>query len=73
MIHMRGVVGLAESYGLPVAPIPLPEVGEGEVFISEKLNVTVAALLCALLVILLIVLVRIDLAHRLLPQRREEA
>jgi poly-gamma-glutamate system protein len=72
VIHMRGVVGLAERYGLPVAPIPLPEVGEGEVFISEKLNVTVAALLCALLVILLVILVRIDLAHRLLPQRKEE-
>jgi poly-gamma-glutamate system protein len=71
-LHMRSVVGIAERYGLPAAPIPLPEVGEGEVFISEKLNVTVAALLCALLVILLVILVRIDLAHRLLPERREE-
>ncbi len=70
-VHMRGVVGIAERYGLPVAPVPLPEVGEGEVFISEKLNVTVAALLSTLLVILLVVLVRIDLAHRLLPKRPE--
>jgi poly-gamma-glutamate system protein len=72
VLHIRGVLALARKYGLPIAPVPLPEVGDGEVFISEKLNVTVALLLSALLVLLLIVLVRIDLAHRLLPQKREE-
>ena len=39
-IHLLNITNLAVKYGLPVSPVPLPEPGEGEIFIQEQYNVT---------------------------------
>ncbi len=36
VIHVLRVTELAEKFGLPVSPEPLPEPGEGEIFVKEK-------------------------------------
>lgn len=36
VIHMLDIVRLAEENGLPIAPVPLPAVGEGEIFTREQ-------------------------------------
>ena len=39
IIHLLNVNKLAEKYGLPINPIPLPRAGEGEIFIQKRYNV----------------------------------
>jgi len=39
IIHLLNVNQLAQKYGLPVNPIPLPRPGEGEIFIQKRYSV----------------------------------
>ena len=39
VIHLLNVNNLAQSYGLPINPIPLPLAGEGEIFIQKRYSV----------------------------------
>jgi poly-gamma-glutamate system protein len=39
IIHLLNVNKLAQKYGLPINPIPLPRAGEGEIFIQKRYNV----------------------------------
>lgn len=39
IIHLLNVNNLAEKYGLPINPVPLPRAGEGEIFIQKRYNV----------------------------------
>ncbi len=60
VIHTFRPRSLAERYGLEIEPIPLPEVGTGEVFVSKVNNVTVAAICLAILLVLIIVVILFD-------------
>jgi len=40
VIHLLNITNLAGKYRLPVSPVPLPQPGEGEIFIQEQYNVT---------------------------------
>ncbi|MBL7073792.1 poly-gamma-glutamate system protein [candidate division KSB1 bacterium] len=50
LIHILNINRIVSEYGLPIAPVPLPEVGEGKIFADEKYDprVTWAALLILL-------------------------
>ncbi len=39
IIHLLNVNQLAQKYGLPINPIPLPRPGEGEIFIQKRYSV----------------------------------
>lgn len=39
VIHLLNVNQLAEEYGLPTNPTPLPRPGEGEIFIQKRYSV----------------------------------
>jgi len=39
IIHLLNVNSLAQKYGLPINPTPLPKAGEGEIFIQKRYNV----------------------------------
>lgn len=41
IINVQHVDDIAKEYGLPVAPVPMPEVGTGEVFVEERYNMAV--------------------------------
>ncbi len=60
IIHIFKPQAVAERYGLQKNPIPLPEIGSGNVFISEVNNVTVAIICLAILLICLIVVIIFD-------------
>lgn len=60
VIHTFRPRALAERYGLEIEPMPLPEVGSGEVFVTKVNNVTVASICLALLVISIIVVIIFD-------------
>ena len=42
IIHLLNVDTIAEQYGLPRAPVPLPPVGAGRIFTIERYNMTIA-------------------------------
>jgi poly-gamma-glutamate system protein len=66
VIHISEINEIAEKYGLPVAPTPLPEPGEGEVFIEERYNLWVAGGALAILAGLILSVVIVDTRrHRL--------
>ncbi|MBI1884012.1 MAG: poly-gamma-glutamate system protein [Chlamydiae bacterium] len=69
VIHLLNVERIARAYGLPIAPQPLPEIGEGRVFIEERHHVMITLLCILLLVGGITVFVRLDLFHHLFLRR----
>jgi len=72
IVHLLNVERIAHQYGLPIAPQPLPEIGEGKVFFEERHHVMIALLCLILLVGCITVFVRLDLFHRLFLKRVTE-
>ncbi|MBN1425778.1 poly-gamma-glutamate system protein [Candidatus Fermentibacteria bacterium] len=66
VIHILQVERLARQYGLPVPPGPDPEIGVGTIYFTERLNTGIAAFLLFLLSLVLLITIRVDLAHSLL-------
>jgi len=66
VIHVLRVQTLAKRYGLPAPPGPDPEIGVGPIYFTERLNGAVAGLLLFVLGLLLLITIRVDLAHSLL-------
>jgi poly-gamma-glutamate system protein len=50
VIHLLNINQLADQYGLPVSPIPLPEPGEGEIFIQKRYSVILTSVLTLFLI-----------------------
>ena len=66
IIHLLNVTRLATKYGLPVSPVPLPEPGEGEIFISKRYSMSLTIGAAAFLaVIIIIVFLTEKKRHRL--------
>jgi poly-gamma-glutamate system protein len=42
IIHLLNIDKVADQYGLPQAPVPLPQVGHGKIFYEERYNLTIA-------------------------------
>jgi len=40
VIHLLNITQLAHQYGLPESPMPLPDPGEGDIFIQKRYNMT---------------------------------
>ena len=67
---------VAIDYGLPVAPVPLPEVGKGRLFFQRRYSVGLAAGFAIVLLLLLWIVVRYDVEWYLGNRKkrpREEA
>ncbi len=54
IIHLLNVSQLTEKFGLPDSPVPLPEPGEGGIFVQKKYNVVVTAIATLFLVIVIV-------------------
>lgn len=66
VIHLLNINQLAQEYGLPVNPSPLPNPGEGEIFIQKRYNVLLtAAVACLLAMSILFVFLMEKKRHRL--------
>ncbi len=63
IIHIYDVVEIAKTYSLPVAQLPLPKVGIGEVYETERYNLTVVAISITLMLLILIVVKYLDRQH----------
>jgi poly-gamma-glutamate system protein len=54
IIHMLNIKRMARKFGLPDSPVPLPEPGDGEIFIQKKYNVTITLIATLFLVVVII-------------------
>jgi poly-gamma-glutamate system protein len=54
IIHILNVDQLVAKYGLPVNPVPLPDPGEGGIFIQKKYNVITTAVATLILVVVIV-------------------
>jgi hypothetical protein len=48
-IHLLNITQLAQKYGLPVSPVPMPLPGEGEIFIQKRYNITLTVFITLIL------------------------
>ncbi len=60
VIHTFRPSALAERYGLVEEPIPFPEIGEGDVFVTVVNNVTTATICLIILLVLIIAVIIFD-------------
>jgi len=60
IINLADIRQLSRTHDLGGAQIPLPSVGEGEVFISERYNLIVAGIAVGIAIIIILVILRLD-------------
>jgi len=54
IIHILNINQLLSKYGLPINPIPLPEPGDGGIFIQKKYNMVIASIATFILVVVIV-------------------
>lgn len=54
IIHLLNINSLLKKFGMPVNPVPLPDPGEGEIFVHKKYNVVTTAIATIVLVIVIL-------------------
>lgn len=54
IIHLLNITELAQEYGLPLSPEPLPEPGEGQIFVQKKYNMVVVIISTVILITLIL-------------------
>jgi poly-gamma-glutamate system protein len=55
IIHLLNINQLLDEYGLQQNPVPLPEPGDGEIFVHRKYNIVVTAIATLIMVLLIII------------------
>ncbi len=53
IIHLLNIGQLSAKYGLPNNPVPLPEPGDGEIFIQKKYSIIITAIATFVMLILI--------------------
>jgi poly-gamma-glutamate system protein len=70
IIHLADIERIARIYDLPEAPVPLPQVGSGKIFVDERYNVTFAIIALAVIIALITVVIFFD--HSQMKLRDDE-
>jgi len=55
IIHLLNISQLLSEFKLPVSPVPLPEPGDGKIFVEKRYSIIVTSVATLLLVILILV------------------
>ncbi len=56
IIHLLNIDQLLTKFGLPFNPVPLPEPGEGGIFIQKKYNLIITSIATAFLVVVIVII-----------------
>jgi poly-gamma-glutamate system protein len=56
IIHLLNINRLLKDFHLPASPVPLPDPGEGGIFIHKQYNVTITAIATAILVLVILLI-----------------
>lgn len=70
VINIIDINHLAQRYGLPIAPIPLPKVGTGSLYYEFRYSVSLAIIFMIILFIILFIVLRYDIDYY--QKRRKE-
>ena len=70
VINILDVNRLAENYSLPIAPLPLPKVGKGKLFVEPRYSVHLAIVMVVLIIIALFFVIRYDLEYYLMSKKQ---
>ena len=70
VLHLMKINEIAEIYELPIAPVPLPEIGLGKVFLKEHYNITVTVI--ALIILSVFILLVMFFDHHQMKLRDDE-
>ena len=54
IIHLLNINQLTAKYGLPSSPVPLPDPGDGEIFVQKKYSIVVTAIASVILIIVIV-------------------
>jgi poly-gamma-glutamate system protein len=65
VINLMEINALAQEYSLPVAPIPLPEPGDGRLYYEYKYSVTFAIIATIILAFVLFIMLRFEIDYYL--------
>jgi len=63
IIHLLNISQLLEKYGLPNSPDPLPEPGEGKIFVQEKYSILITSLAVIFLLVVVILVYIVEKKH----------
>lgn len=72
VINILDVNRLAELYSLPIAPLPLPKVGKGKLFMEPRYSVQLAIVMVVLIIIALFFVIRFDLEYYLMSKKQRD-
>jgi poly-gamma-glutamate system protein len=66
VIHLLNVTQLAQNYGLPVSPEPLPQPGEGDIFVKKQYSMSLTIIVTFLLsAVILFIFIKEKNRHKL--------
>jgi poly-gamma-glutamate system protein len=71
VINLVDLNQLAQEYHLPLAPIPLPDAGEGRLYYEYRYSVTIAIIALVILIVILFVVLRYDIDHYLKRRKND--
>jgi len=63
IIHLLNIDQLLAKYELPVSPVPLPEPGDGGIFIQKKYNIIVTSVATFILVVIIVLVYLSERKH----------
>jgi len=73
VINIVDVNRLAERYSLPIAPLSIPKIGIGKLFVEPRYSVPLAIVMVVLIVVILFIVIRYDLEYYLSTKKQREA
>uniref|UniRef100_A0A7C6EJM3 Poly-gamma-glutamate system protein n=1 Tax=candidate division WOR-3 bacterium TaxID=2052148 RepID=A0A7C6EJM3_UNCW3 len=63
VININNINHLTRRYELPIAPIPIPEIGEGKLYYENRYSVTLSTIFLVILSVIIFVVLRVDLDY----------
>ncbi len=71
VINLVDMNQLAQAYHLPLAPIPLPDAGEGRLYYEYRYSVTIAIIALVILITILFIVLRYDIDYYLKRRKND--
>jgi poly-gamma-glutamate system protein len=72
VINIIDVNKIATRYGLPIAPMPIPSLGKGKLFIEQHLSQIFALIFALIIIFVLFLVIKYDFEYYLLKKKPQE-
>ncbi len=72
VININNINHLARRYELPIAPIPVPEIGEGKLYYENRYSVFLSSIFFIILSVIIFIILRIDIDYYLRRHKNDK-